>query len=352
MSNIINRNAIALWMFLFGICCYEAEGTLKTNLMGFKNGSFNIYLRSQPSGILMSGSDIYVPSFDHQVTLIPETFTSVVLSIYSYDLGPDYQLTVEDSDHHKIAIMGTRLFRDEKKSIFSDGKMIIRFRTVGSEDPRHWYNIPKNSFQFTFTSVTDKPCSSEEFACKNGKCILTEYLCDGHNHCGDNSDQKNCAPRRLDRIVSYKSSGAETLWITTISVCAVVLLVIIVVFIGVVVRHSKLKKAASAAQGSANAGSGGNVPLQSVSSSVAHGQAPATEIQASAPPPEVDPPQTVYSRIRNSFRRTKDTVANETPVPNEKTETYQVPSMYPSLDISPSAPEVHGNDNPSFKNEE
>lgn len=36
---------------------------------------------------------------------------------------------------------------------------------------------------------SDKPCTSEQYACANGHCISQDNLCDFINHCGDNSDE-------------------------------------------------------------------------------------------------------------------------------------------------------------------
>ena len=35
-------------------------------------------------------------------------------------------------------------------------------------------------------------CASDEFKCKNGRCVYRDLLCDGYNNCGDDSDEKSC----------------------------------------------------------------------------------------------------------------------------------------------------------------
>ncbi len=35
-------------------------------------------------------------------------------------------------------------------------------------------------------------CKSDEFHCENGKCILSNWKCNGRNECGDGSDERNC----------------------------------------------------------------------------------------------------------------------------------------------------------------
>ncbi|KAL5491241.1 hypothetical protein EMCRGX_G016489 [Ephydatia muelleri] len=41
-------------------------------------------------------------------------------------------------------------------------------------------------------SSSHAQCSSYEFACSNGNCVLSTYQCDRSNNCGDNSDEIGC----------------------------------------------------------------------------------------------------------------------------------------------------------------
>jgi len=42
--------------------------------------------------------------------------------------------------------------------------------------------------------LTDREfCSKESYhRCDNGICVLNQWVCDGDNDCGDNSDERNC----------------------------------------------------------------------------------------------------------------------------------------------------------------
>ena len=43
-----------------------------------------------------------------------------------------------------------------------------------------------------YVSNLGRPGTCEKygkFQCNNGKCIAKYYICDGYNHCGDNSDE-------------------------------------------------------------------------------------------------------------------------------------------------------------------
>ena len=55
---------------------------------------------------------------------------------------------------------------------------------------KFWSNITfqvisLNSFKFL-------DCLNDRFKCDNRNCIHSDWRCDGHNDCGDNSDENNC----------------------------------------------------------------------------------------------------------------------------------------------------------------
>lgn len=49
-----------------------------------------------------------------------------------------------------------------------------------------------DGFELIYTVQDPRPYCTN-YKCNNGKCISSWFTCDGHNHCGDRSDQKNCA---------------------------------------------------------------------------------------------------------------------------------------------------------------
>ena len=45
---------------------------------------------------------------------------------------------------------------------------------------------------------TPSPCEPNEFKCKNGRCALKLWRCDGDNDCEDNSDETDCRESRSE----------------------------------------------------------------------------------------------------------------------------------------------------------
>lgn len=53
---------------------------------------------------------------------------------------------------------------------------------------------------------TPSPCEPNEFKCKNGRCALKLWRCDGDNDCEDNSDETDC---RKSLNVSHEGIGQQ-----------------------------------------------------------------------------------------------------------------------------------------------
>lgn len=41
--------------------------------------------------------------------------------------------------------------------------------------------------------IDGKACPSNDFQCRNGKCVAPIFVCDGDNDCGDGSDEEKCS---------------------------------------------------------------------------------------------------------------------------------------------------------------
>ncbi|KAF5288914.1 hypothetical protein FQA39_LY03793 [Lamprigera yunnana] len=52
----------------------------------------------------------------------------------------------------------------------------------------------------------EETCSSDEFACDNGKCLPKLWVCDNENDCGDQSDEKNCTSIECKPGIEFRCS--------------------------------------------------------------------------------------------------------------------------------------------------
>lgn len=52
--------------------------------------------------------------------------------------------------------------------------------------------VTSPSFFYPRRAGTPSPCEPNEFKCKNGRCALKLWRCDGDNDCEDNSDETDC----------------------------------------------------------------------------------------------------------------------------------------------------------------
>ena len=56
-----------------------------------------------------------------------------------------------------------------------------------------WDQTDDGSDRFAATDCTGE----HQLKCHNGRCITTEYRCDGDNDCGDNTDEIDCRESTL-----------------------------------------------------------------------------------------------------------------------------------------------------------
>ena len=53
-------------------------------------------------------------------------------------------------------------------------------------------------------------CPDNHFSCTNKKCVTGDSLCDGHDDCGDNSDETHGCEGRCDYPMYHKGENMET----------------------------------------------------------------------------------------------------------------------------------------------
>lgn len=60
-----------------------------------------------------------------------------------------------------------------------------------------------NQFIVPRPAGTPSPCEPNEFKCKNGRCALKLWRCDGDNDCEDSSDETDCRELRTFAVITF-----------------------------------------------------------------------------------------------------------------------------------------------------
>ncbi|XP_038067995.1 low-density lipoprotein receptor-related protein 12-like [Patiria miniata] len=82
-----------------------------------------------------------------------------------------------------------------------------------------------NGFEIFYSVFTDAPCTVDQFACNNSRCIDAALKCDSYNMCGDNSDETDCD------VVVIEDTGLSAAAIAGIvagSLCLVLLIMAVI----------------------------------------------------------------------------------------------------------------------------
>ena len=59
--------------------------------------------------------------------------------------------------------------------------------------------------------IAETECAIDEFRCTDGRCMPDIIVCDGHDDCGDGTDELGCGRYNLfvHRRITYESNSIE-----------------------------------------------------------------------------------------------------------------------------------------------
>ncbi|XP_054721835.1 uncharacterized protein LOC129231521 [Uloborus diversus] len=148
---------------------------------------------SNSSGILKtSRNSNFLSNKNCSIFLQPPLGYGVILSVRRLDFRPYYQPTCENyirvhENNHEFTLCGYSDDVTEYQSYTSDnGALQLEFFTEEGTDEGFYSDVT-----FTITSYisVNYNCDNKKlFQCLAKRCIWKGLICDGHNNCGDQSD--------------------------------------------------------------------------------------------------------------------------------------------------------------------
>ncbi|XP_022080365.1 low-density lipoprotein receptor-related protein 12-like [Acanthaster planci] len=163
---------------------------------------------------------LYNSNLDCTVVLTAEQGSRFLLRFYRFNLEEPVggscvdHLTIYDGLDRLSPLSGALCGRTKVDDIVSSSNSIT-LDFVTDEDGS------TNGFEIFYSIFTDAPCTIDQFACSNSRCIDAALKCDSYNMCGDNSDETDC-----DDVVAEDTglSAAAIAGIVAGSLCLILLI--------------------------------------------------------------------------------------------------------------------------------
>ncbi|XP_067848346.1 enteropeptidase [Heptranchias perlo] len=132
--------------------------------------------------------------------LIADKGKNIQLHFEDFNLENIYDvLEVRDGRGKDSIVMAVYTGQGPMNDLFSTKSEMAVFFTSDKSTTRKGFLA---NFTTGYRLGLPAPCAPSEYQCGNGQCISVDKLCDGHQHCKDEADQKHCV-----RLLNGSSSS-------------------------------------------------------------------------------------------------------------------------------------------------
>ncbi|KAG8199476.1 hypothetical protein JTE90_009324 [Oedothorax gibbosus] len=186
----------------------------------------------QSSGSLVMRSDSpgsepwYLPNLNCSISLTTESNFHILLTFSNVSLrnsSMDNLTVIFNNDGSDAVLAGQQVCSSENCEglKFDSGNfnnVTLKFVSANVTVPKNVTGFQGHYTVFNYVDDSTGACEGKQrFLCDNKHCIWYGLVCDGHNNCGDNSDESKC-------VIPVK----DTVWGIIIIVAAIILIFIFV----------------------------------------------------------------------------------------------------------------------------
>ena len=181
--------SISFCLCLSSIVCSEYKQIYISKYCQVESRRQTIELDEEEAVVIRSGNN-FRNYMDCSVSFRAEKGYGIIVTVKRVnlrDIVDKVIVDINDSLHPEWT--GSQVIDNkERVSYVADRKITIRFLTQYSSESTKY-----NEFIIILSPYRKSTnCKESEISCAPNRCVSSSFLCDGHNNCGDNSDEILC----------------------------------------------------------------------------------------------------------------------------------------------------------------
>lgn len=193
-------HAVLICVFFFVLILLQssfADNNVEFNISSLCPGGRSAPTYKEVEGAVITSDD------DSDVSCIVTFQTHSILQLFMLrfehlTLGCEDHLFIFDGPHaigNYMADLSCRATVLDVGTVFTRSNFVtLRFSKISSRPEGNGFKLIVTALKSPKLLRDNKDVKCRAFECRNTFCVSRSLICDGVNHCGDNSDEEICAP--------------------------------------------------------------------------------------------------------------------------------------------------------------